>query len=352
MLPRRFLLRFFELAWRNRWLHLVPMLIMTVAGVVFLLTPVYQSYASIYVQRSTLLGDLVAIRIRDNLFNGVQILTPASMTITELQGLIQTDAFAYAVISQSNKREELNGSARQVEQVLALYRDSINISAGGDHLVRIMIEVDDPFLAEQFATATLEAFRLWQISKNAQDGRVAQAFFDEVIAVYRDDLALARAALRDFLILNPEPAVGTRPVEELFELSQLETGVRLAESRLQDVIDKSEDARIAVAQSERDVDQIYRVIDRPFVPTVPRPLSEQIMLALIFPIVGVLISIIIILGRCATERTLLNLEDVRAELALPMLAEIGAAPRKQTRRKQPQTQAASMRTDEPISKPL
>lgn len=322
MLPRSFLLRFFDILFGRFWLNILPIILLSAASIVYLIQPLYVSYASIYIQRTTLLDSLIAVRIRDEPFGGVQVVTVAQAMTNELNELIQTEAFARAVITKSELSEELNSSPDALERVLALYRESLTIQVQGDNLVEISVTADTPTLAQQFASATVETFRLWKVSRDVQDSQIAQSFFDEIIGPYQEELTLAEEDLLFYLERNPEPAVGARPIEEELQIARLTNAVITAENRLQEVLNKSESARLAAAQTERDVEQTYKVIDQPLVPVAPEPVAAKILLSLVFPVVGILLSLGIVLGRCAADQSLRNRLDVREQLELPVLAEL------------------------------
>jgi capsular polysaccharide biosynthesis protein len=335
---------------RHLWLNLLPLLFMLVAAVVFLLQPVYVSRATIYIQDDTLLDNLIQIRIRDQPFNGVQLLTPAQVAARELEELAKTDAFVYAVIAESDLRDQLTASPRDERRVLKLFRDSFFVEADGDSLVVFHVEAERPELAYQWATATVKAYRLWKISRDVQDGKIAAAFFEEILTPYQDEVDRANAALRDYLEQYPEPAVGQRPVEEAIELKRLQDAVALAEERLKSVLDKQESARLALAQTERDVDQTYKLIDEPKQPPIAEPFWYHGLLALVFPGLGIILSIFLVLGRAALDQTLLLPRDVTEELELPVLATVERGRKPQARQRR-STSAAAPRADDAVGGP-
>lgn len=322
MVSPRFVSRFCELLFRRLWLNILPVLIMLPATALFLSEPVYVSRASIYVQSNNLLETLTRVSFIDQSYLSVDVATPAQAVATELRELLQTDAFTYAVISESDWRDRLAGSPDDVREVLRDYREALTLAVEGDQLVRLELEAERPELAHQLAIATVNAYRSWKISRDVQDGQIAQSFFEEIIVSYREELERARDDLRFYLQQYPEPAVGARPVEETIQIETLRQNVALAEERMASLLDKAESARLALAQSERDVDQTYRVIDVPVVPPAPEPILERLLLALAFPAVGLALSIAIVLGRCAADRTVLSRFDVAEEFELPVLAAI------------------------------
>lgn len=324
-MSRRFILRFIETLLRHRWLHLFPVVGLTLLAIPFLLTPVYLSHATIYLQRDNLLETLTAIRLRDTAFGGVTVVSLAQITASEFQALASTDAFASAVIAETDLRDQLNGSPREVEQVLNLYRESLTVAIPADNLIRLQIEAERPELAYQLTMATLNAYRAWNINRSIVEGQIAQTFFAELIEPYQRDLAAARDAQRRYLQLYPDPAVGNRPVEEVLELTRLQNEVTLLEMRLQDIQDKAEQARLAELQTDRDIDQTYRIIDLPVVPPAPEPIVARLLLSTIFPLAGLLVMMMFVFLRMAFDRTLLFRIDVYEELALPVLTEVPTA---------------------------
>ncbi len=351
MISPRFVSRFCELLFRHFWLNILPVLIMLLPAALFLSKPVYVSRASIYVQSNNLLETLTRVAFIDQAYLNVDVATPAQMVVTELRELLQTDAFTYAVISESDWRDQLAGSPDDVRKVVREYREALTLSVEGDKLVRLEVEAKRPEVAYQLALATVNAYRSWKISRDVQDGQIAQSFFEEIIDAYRAELERARDDLRFYLQQYPEPPVGERPVEEAIQIETLRQNVTIAEERLADVLDKAESARLALAQSERDVDQTYRVIDLPALPPAPEPILERLLLALTFPVVGLVLSIVIVLGRCAADRTVLNRFDVSEEFELPVLVEIDDWGSARSGRKRKQRPAASPRSDDPVAGP-
>jgi capsular polysaccharide biosynthesis protein len=349
MFSPRFINRFSELFFRHFWLNILPVIAMCLAAVLFLVEPIYVSHASIYVQDSTLLDKLIQIRIRDQPFEGVAVLTPAQIAANEFKELIQTDAFVFAVVAESNLRDKLNGSPDEVREVLKLYRESFSVAGEGDSLVTFQVKADQPELAYQLATATLNSYRSWKISKDVQDGQIAQSFFEEILVPYKEDVDRAQEAMRDFVAQYPEPAVGARPAEEEVELKRLQSEIDRAEERYRNVLDKAESARLALAQSQRDVDQVYKVVDKPVVPPTAEPLFQQALFALVFPVVGLLLTVVIVLGRSAADRTLLNRLDVAAEFELPVLAHVAAITPHHKRKGRQQQASSTPRSEESVT---
>lgn len=350
MLPRHVLLRCLELFFRHFWLNILPFLLMCVAAGLFLLKPIYVSRASIYVQNETLLDTLIKIRIRDQPLDGVKILTPAQVAANEFKELIQTDAFVYAVIAGSDLRGELTGSPDDVRDVLKLYRESFFVEAEGDSLVSFRVEADTPELAYQMANATVNAYRSWKISTEIQDGRIAQSFFEEILNPYEEELASAQAALSQYLAQYPEPAVGQRSAEEMLEIQKLQDQIELATTRLKSVLDKAESARLALAQTERDVDQTYMLMDAPVVPALAEPLAYQAALAMVFPALGLVLTLLIVLGRYIADRTVLSAADVIKEFDLVVCAEIPDR-RDRPKRGRGKSVPATPGVDEPAAHP-
>jgi hypothetical protein len=327
-MSRRFRLRFLENYFRQRWLHVLPLVLLIAGGIFFWSKPVYVSRGAIYVQNKTLLDALIQIRTQDNVFYpGNKVPTPAEITANEFKELAQTDAFVYAVLSQSDLNDKLARGPKEAQAAVKLYRESLFVEAEGDSLVRLSVEAESPQRAHQLAANTIIAYRSWKVSKDSQESGLAREFFEELLKPYEQELQQARAELQAFLEANPEPLQGERPIEEELQIKELQSGVDLANERLKNVLAKEESARLALAQTNQDVDQTYKIVDSPQVPQITESLIYRAPYAAVFLVLGVLLSIISVTGSTLLNHSFLFPSDVVQELELPVLAQLQGAHR-------------------------
>ncbi|MCU0489994.1 MAG: hypothetical protein MUD01_00185 [Chloroflexaceae bacterium] len=325
MVPR-VTLRLLESYFRHRWLHLLPLCIMALAAVAYLASPVYISHASIYVRKETLLDTLNQVRqLRDEGLVGggtLQVSTPALSTVNEFKELVGTEAFVRAVIDQTDLRTRMTMGPREVDRTIRLYRESFFVETEGDNLVRFYVEAETPELAYQMASATATSYRAWKISRDVQEGTAATDFFSEVVKPYEQDLVNARKALEDYLAVRPAPVVGDRPVEEELQIKQYNDAIDLANERLRSILAREESARLALSQTERDVDQTYVVVDSPRVPERAETLLDRWMYPTVFLSVGLLLSILSAVMLLVLDKSFRVAADVVQELELPVLAQV------------------------------
>jgi uncharacterized protein involved in exopolysaccharide biosynthesis len=318
---RLVILRMLESFFRHRWLYPLPIVILTAIGVVTasIAPPTYLAGASIFVEDQSLLASLTDA---DTGFSWTR--TPAQTVVRDFGELLQTDAFVRSAVQRTPLESNMTQDRETVQQTLDFFRDSIDVSAVGNNLVRFRAEAEDPQLAQQMVVASIDAYVFWKVNAEYQESVAAQNFFANLIPPYEEELQRARDELIVFLASYPTPVRGERPLEEQVELARLQADVNEATLRLDDARAKEENARLVLSKAESIARQTYQVIDAPTVPTDPlTSLRQRMMDSLIYVAVGVLLSVMGILGGALIDRSFRFPIDVHHGLSLPVLASIG-----------------------------
>ncbi|MFO7681966.1 MAG: lipopolysaccharide biosynthesis protein [Chloroflexota bacterium] len=317
---RLVILRLLESYFRHRWLYLLPIVLMTAAAIAYylLLKPVFIARGVFYVQQESLLTSITSLRDV-----GYTWETPAQTTSGEFSELLQTDAFVRSVIERTDLEAEMAKGTEVVQQTIEEVRESVWLSTLGNNQIRIQAQHESPSLSQQLVTATFDTFLQWKINADRNEGQVAADFLVGLVADYKVELETARQTLNEYLIAHPEPLRGDRPAIEALEIRRLESEINLAQDRYSSALDKDEDARLSVAQAANAIRQTYFLIDAPEIPTEPgTSLKEIVINMLIFMVVGVILSIVGIVGGALLDRTLRFPIDVSYGLRLPVLTEI------------------------------
>jgi len=320
---RLVLLRLLESYFRHRWLNLVPILLMGIFAVVFTLrTPqTYISGGILFVQEDSLLSTLVPI---DN--RGWGWSTPARVTSNEIRELLRTEAFVRFAIQRTDLEAQMQGGPEAVEQTIREFRKASSLDVIGEKLVGFAARHEDPEIAHQIATATIDAYTDWKLNSDRQESEVAQAFFVEQLGPQQEKLEQARAELQAYLADHPAPIRGQRSEQEQAEIARLQAIVTDASQQVDDTLEKEEAARLALTKAERNATQAYTMIDAPKVPTEPdTSLKGMLKDALIFVALGVGLSIACVVGGMLLDRSFRLPIDVRHGLSLPVLATIPLA---------------------------
>ncbi|HNP69454.1 MAG TPA: lipopolysaccharide biosynthesis protein [Kouleothrix sp.] len=315
---RLIILRVFESYFRHRWLNLLPVLMMIVAagGYISLSKPEFASRGTLYVQKSSLLSSLTQIQN-----DGISWSTPTQIALNELSELLQTDAFIRSAIKKTDLEAKMSGDPSDVTATMDDFRTAIQVQMVGDNLIEISALNRDPVLAQQLAQATIDAYTQWKLNGDQQESAVAQSFFAQVIPPYQQELQKNRDDLKVFLQTHPQPLRGERPPEEQVQLSQLQSAINSASTRLENALEKEESARLAQSQAESNVRQNYLLIDAPIVPLKPeRSLRTMALSAAIFVVAGIVLSIVGVIGGALLDRSFRFAIDVRNGLDLPVLA--------------------------------
>lgn len=314
---RLILLRLFESYFRHRWLNILPIVLLLGAGGAYIAyaKPQYAARGTIYVQKQPLVSTL------SNVQSDFSWQTPAQVTVGEFRDLMQTQAFARSVIAKTPLEQQLTGDPIVLDRTIALYQKAISVNTVGNNLIEISGKYEDPATVQQLVAATMDMFIQWKLNTQTQDSIVAEKFFNETIQPYQNDLDKARNAMRTYLEAHPLPVRGERPPEETLEINVLQAAIDQATTRLNDAVTKAEDARLARSRAESNIRQMYLTIDAPAQPVEPATgLRDKATKLAIFLAVGVVLSLLCIVGGALLDRSFRFALDVKHGLALPVLA--------------------------------
>jgi uncharacterized protein involved in exopolysaccharide biosynthesis len=315
---RLVILRILESYFRHRWLYLLPIVLMTALGAVFVLLtkPTYTAKGVLYVETQSYLASLTDLRE-----SGVSWwTTPAESVNQEISELLQTDAFVRAIIQRTSLEEQMDQGSPVVDTLIAETRNNVWPTPLGNNQLQVNAVHEDPEVAYQIVTAVIEGYLQWRVNADLAESEVAQSFFADLIETYSVDLAAARDAMRSYVAAHPVPLRGDRPADETMEISRLQGEIDLAASRYATALDKEEETRLAMAQIESDARQTYFLIDAPTVPEKPdTSLRKMALSGGIFTVIGVFLSAGLIVGVALIDRSFRFPIDVINRLELPVL---------------------------------
>jgi hypothetical protein len=324
IMVRLVMLRILESYFRHRWLYLLPIVLMTALGVVFVLLtkPTYTAKGVLYVETQSYLATLTDLRES----GASWWTTPAESVNQEISELLQTDAFIRAIIQRTSLEEEMDGGSAVVDALIEETRRNVWPSPLGNNQLQVNAVHEDPEIAYQIVTAVIEGYLQWRVNADLAESEVAQSFFSDLIETYSVNLAAAREAMRDYVEAHPVPLRGDRPAEEAMEISRLQGEIDLAASRYATALDKEEETRLAMAQIESDARQTYFLIDAPTIPDTPDTSLRKLALSGgIFTVVGVFLSAGLIVGVALIDRSFRFPIDVINRLDLPVLTMVPEA---------------------------
>jgi capsular polysaccharide biosynthesis protein len=317
-MARLIILRLLDSYFRHRWLNLLPILLMIgLASASFVLAePEYTSRGRLYVQKASLLPSLTQLPS-----DGFSWRSPTQIALSEFQELVQTEAFVRSIIQKTDLEANMSGGPKAVKQIIDDFRLQLSLQQVGDNVLEIVVTDKTPKLAQQLATATIDAYTIWKLNGDQQESAVAQSFFRDILPGYQDNLQKARDALKNYLDAHPVPLRGERSAQEILEISRLQSAVDIATKRVENALEKEESARLAQAQAASSVRQDYLLIDAPTLPISPETsLRQRLMGPLLFVIVGIILTIICVIGGALLDRSFRFPHDVLTSLGLPVLA--------------------------------
>lgn len=318
---RLILLRLLESYYRHRWLYWLPCLCMGVVAYLYIaqLPATYVAQGTLYVQDKTLLSSLTALRP-----DGFSWVTPAQATVSELNELLNTQAFLRAIVEQTDLEIKLREGSETVDATIEEARQAIWLRTLGNNLVLIGATYEMPRVTHQLVTATIEIYLQWKTNLTQTDSTTAQEFFADLIKNYQGEVEPARQSLAHYLATHPRPVRGERPEQESGEITRLQRAVDRAEERLRNAQNQEESARLARIQVESNVRQSYSIVDAPIRPQAPeQSLRHRLLIVILFLMAGMVLSAIGIVSGALLDQTYRFPLDVWQGLQLPIVATIG-----------------------------
>ena len=312
------ILRVLDSFFRRWWLHLLPILLFTILGLIYYLVkpPLFISKGVVLVNKTTVLNQLTEIGNEGYVF-----VTPAQSTIDQLGELANTDSFIRSIIAQTSLETELQNDPEILDDLMAAVRQSIWAEAQGEQSVGIYGSWEDANIGLQLVNATIENFLQWHINRTKEDSSIALNFFNTLIGEYKQELDGARGALDDYLIQHPEPIRGERPEIEKAQIKGLEGNIDIFYRQYVDALGKQENARLSTDKAESSVRQTYVLIDTPTLAEKPVASKlDNIISVAIFVILGGVFAVLSIIGGAAIDRSFRFPVDVQQFLHIPVLA--------------------------------
>jgi capsular polysaccharide biosynthesis protein len=315
------ILKLLESYFRHRWLYLLPIMLMAVAAGISIVRakPLYSSAGSLYIQSGSLVKSLNDLPNA----NASWWVTPSQVTVNQIKELLQTEAFVRSVVKGTLLEADLNGDLEQRAKVIKDVNKALTVTSAGDNLVTFSAEFEDPQVAYQLASQLPESYVLWKLNSDRQDSLAAQSFFGDLVAPYQAQLDTARRNLQTYIEANPVPVRGDRPELERIEIERLQGEVTQAQTRVEEVRQKEESARLVQIQAERGVRQTYLIIDAPKQPTQRvNGLRTLLMSNLLFLVIGIILSVVGVIGSAVLDGSLRFPVESTLALHLPVIAMI------------------------------
>jgi uncharacterized protein involved in exopolysaccharide biosynthesis len=259
-----------EQLFAHKLLILTPLIVIPlVAGVVSLQTPpIYESTASIWVERPTYV-------VPDDL---ERYTPPATVQARRLKELLKTAAFTDDVESRAPIAR--SPVSRDEQKALEAAVSSIDVTAGGDHLLLLSSSATMPTPAFAALSGLIDAYKLRSAEETIKQSALAVDFYTARLGEAQAKLAKSNDNLRTYIAEHPKVATqtGGAPTAAELELAQLQRQYDL---------DRSDVERInaAIAQSQRNgvaarsgAEVGFQVVDQPQVPTSARRELKKLLL--------------------------------------------------------------------------
>ncbi|MGD9794662.1 MAG: hypothetical protein AB7V43_14390 [Acidimicrobiia bacterium] len=311
-MPRYLIIRFIENFFRRWWLYVLPTLLMGVVGVSWVSQQKdeYRSDAVIYAESDSFLSELTAVNNAGTSFE-----TPASLASQRLANLLSTGTFIDDIATKAGF--EVNNA---VETAI---RKSVSTWSDGNNLVHVAAKTADPQQSLTLVNATIDSFIAWEIRSNVNEASVAESFYNDLLVTLSTGLNDAQQARTTYVAAHPDPVIGARPLAETIEITRLNDAVITAQKKYDDALAKRDDAQLASKQTETDVTQRFKVVDRPEAPTAPESGKKKTIIGFAtYLILGGLLTLAMTVVGTLVDRTIRLPVDVGQRLKVPMLTSL------------------------------
>lgn len=301
------------------------------AGYLVITKPTYTAQGILYIQTDTYLSQLTD---QNKSTTASWWTTPAQMTSSEINELIQTDAFIRAVIQETELESRMNRGPKEVSNTIDAVRKDVWVTPLGENQILIGAKYESGQMAVQLANGVINNYIRWHTNGKRNDSEVALGFFTNLIGQYRGELERAHTAMANYIQAHPLPQRGERPEMEKMDIARLQSDITLAENRYSSAMEKEENARLSLAQVDSEMKQTFTVIDAPHIPPNSGSSKKDMAIKMgIFTAVGLLLSGGLIVGTALFDHSFLLPGDIQSQLNLPVLAVIpDTSPTKKQRR--------------------
>lgn len=309
---RRIFLNLFEVLFKRPLLALLPLALLTVAGVLSAASgeETYRSESRIAVSSDALLAEITEAR------QTFSFETPATITSKQVNELLATDEFVSRVADAAGWGEALQNRQITLHQL----RTMIYASADGDTLVRVGALTTDPEASQRLATAVVNSFRAYTIETGAAEASTTVEFLANELLTVQERSAAAIEAVDEFTAANPGvtadlPLALATEYQRLLDVAEEEaTAVREANAALRE-------ARLRERETETVVDQRFRILDEPTTPEAAEPrLKRMVLEVAMFVVLGSILSVLLLLILAMFDRSIRTSSDVRRKFGLGVLA--------------------------------
>ncbi len=309
--------RFIEAVFGNVVLVLTPLVLVLTYGVfaTFTAQSEYTSAGTVFTEHSSFVADLTGITGTDT------YLSPAQAASEELYGLLQTDVFIEGVLVDAGI--ELAPALLRFEQ-LGSARAALSTNASSENLLLIRATTDEPVVSQRLAQAAIDRFIEFKIAADVKESIAAAVFFEELAAVYQEEVSEARATLNAFMGSVSASTVDDLAPAESLEIERLTQAEDLASTRYANALDNLEASRLAELQARTDVQQSLSIVDPPQQPEFANGgITTSIISLGIYGIAGLVLSAIGPLLAAVFNRSVLFEEELSQ--FVPVLAVVPRA---------------------------
>lgn len=253
--------RYTETFFRNRWLVLVPALLLLVSGlgVGVMLPPQYEATATIWTEAATYLDLPTAPN---------QYLSPAEIEARRWGELARTHAFATAVTQRMSGATAATGD--ELQAFIKRLQDDLHITGTGDNTVEIRFEHANQAVGLAVVEHAIAEYLGVVNDASALQADEAIAFYREQVQMYENEvLPRSTEAIVEYLREHPEAReIGPDgvPLDPSYALLEQQSRAdRAAYQRYQERLAAIETQSAAVSTSQSVA---FRIIDAPRVPAI------------------------------------------------------------------------------------
>jgi uncharacterized protein involved in exopolysaccharide biosynthesis len=265
-----------DVFFRHKFLIILPLVILTLAGAAASLsrqTTEYSSSANIWTQKTPLLTSSLGGQ-------GGAFITPAGHQSRVLNDLLRLDSFRQSVADRVVGLEGLSPGLQR-----GTVREGTAVFASGVNVLTIRHRDEDPLLSQSIVQAIIGAYSETFQSSVMDQSEAAAIFYEarlEEASIALDESEQALASYEG--TLSPTAAIDSDP-----ELAAIQADARLAQNDYDEQLGRLEGIYLQRDAALEGRDLSFQVMDPPNLPSSPLPTSRRDLLML--PALGMLLGV-------------------------------------------------------------
>jgi uncharacterized protein involved in exopolysaccharide biosynthesis len=206
------------------------------------------------------------------------------------------------------------------DQMATLIPKDVTVTATGPQIDSIVVTGPSPAIAQGTALAVVQQYGDQVVQAQTASDQLAVTYYQQQLSQANATLTSAEQALQTYLAANPKVPAGGTGDATATELIQAADDARTS---YQTLLGQYSQAKLTLEDVSNNIG--FRMIDQPQAGTSVSIKKKVLGIGLAGLVIGIIISLLIVAGLTAADRTARRAEDIKRNLGLEVAASIGRA---------------------------